>query len=88
MEQKGSTTFGIIGQAVGEDRTNPVSPELQTPPVADQPKRMSAVNKLISYIRTLTPEQVEKAVSQLPQVISTIAEQAPLDPRKESLQNQ
>ena len=39
MEQKGSTTFGIIGQAIGEDRTdhvqtNPASPDLNTPPVA------------------------------------------------------
>ena len=50
MEQKGSTTFGIIGQAIGEDRTNPVSPELQTPPVADQPKRMSAFDRKVAQL--------------------------------------
>lgn len=33
---------------------------------------MSAVDQLVSYILSLTPEQVEKAVSRLPQVISAI----------------
>ena len=50
--------------------------------------KLSAVDKLISYITTLTPEQVDKVVSQLPQVISAIAEQASLDLQKESLRNQ
>lgn len=49
---------------------------------------MTAVENLISYIKNLTPDQVEKAVSLLPQVISTIAEQAPPDPQTETLQTQ
>ena len=49
---------------------------------------MSAVDNLISYIKNLTPEQVDKAVSLLPQVISAIAEQVPPDPRREIVQTQ
>lgn len=47
---------------------------------------MSAVDNLISYIKNLTPDQVDKAVSLLPRVISAISEQAQPDPQKETLQ--
>ena len=60
MEQKGSTTFGIIGQAIGEDRTdhvqtapertNTASPDLNTPPVAGKPKRMSAFDRRVEEL--------------------------------------
>ena len=49
---------------------------------------MSAVENLVSYIKNLTPEQVEKAVILLPQVISAIAAQVPPDPQKEIVQTQ
>ena len=48
---------------------------------------MSAVNQFIAYIKNLTPEQADKAVSLLPQVISAIAERPQLHPQKETSQN-
>ena len=36
--------------------------------------RMSAKNELLSYISTLTPEQVDKIVSQLPRLTSLLEE--------------
>lgn len=48
--------------------------------------KLSAVDTLISYIRTLTPEQVNEAVSQFPRLISALAEQAPPVPQKETSQ--
>lgn len=34
-------------------------------------------NKLLSYISMLTPEQIEKLVNQLPQLIALLSEQVP-----------
>ena len=38
---------------------------------------MSAVDNLIEYIKTLTPEQASKAIDQLPQLIEAIEAQEP-----------
>ena len=45
-------------------------------------------NKLLSYISTLTPSQIEKLVNQLPQLYASISEQAPPYPREQISQNQ
>ena len=44
MEQKGSTTIGLVEQP------KQASPELNTPPVADQPKRMSAFDRKVAQL--------------------------------------
>jgi predicted RNA-binding protein associated with RNAse of E/G family len=44
---------------------------------------MTAIDELVAYIGSLTPEQLEKAISFLPQVISAIAEQERPDRQKE-----
>ena len=49
---------------------------------------MSNIDQLISYILTLTPEQVEKAISLLPQVTEALAEQQQPAPQLENVQNQ
>ncbi len=49
---------------------------------------MSAVDKLISYISTLTPEQIEKLVNQLPRLTALLSEQVPPYPRGQTSQNQ
>ena len=48
--------------------------------------RMGAVEELINYIKSLTPEQTNKAVNLLPQVISTLSERVPPDLQTETLQ--
>ena len=40
--------------------------------------RMTAKEELLAYISNLTPEQVEKVINQLPQLISAIEAQEPL----------
>lgn len=49
---------------------------------------LTAVDNLVSYINTLTPEQIEKAITQLPQLLSAIAEQVQPAPQKEIPQTQ
>ena len=41
-------------------------------------------NKLLSYISTLTPEQIEKLVNHLPQLISSLSEQDQFCPQEQS----
>ena len=48
------------------------------------PSTMSAVDQLVSYIRTLSPEQVSKAVSQIPQWIAAVSEQEQLCPQEKN----
>ncbi len=43
-------------------------------PLRKENKKMSAVDKLISYIMTLTPEQVDKVVNQLPRLSALLGE--------------
>ena len=50
--------------------------------------RMSAKEELLSYITSLTPEQVDKAVSQLPRLISILEESYQPCLREQFLQNQ
>ena len=45
-------------------------------------------NKLLSYISTLTPEQIEKLVKELPRLISLLQEQAPPCPPVQTSQSQ
>ena len=45
-------------------------------------------NKLLSYISTLTPEQIEKLVIHLPLLYASISEQALPCPQGQSSQNQ
>ena len=45
-------------------------------------------NKLLSYISTLTPEQIEKLVKELPRLTSLLSEQAPLCPPEQTSQSQ
>ena len=49
---------------------------------------MSAVDKLISYVSSLSPEQIEKIVNQIPRLTSLLSEQAPPCPPGQFLQNQ
>ena len=50
--------------------------------------RMSAKDELLSYISTLTPEQVDKILSQLPRLTSLLEESSPLCPLGQTEQNQ
>ena len=45
-------------------------------------------NQLLTYISSLTPEQIEKLVNQLPRLTSLLSEQAPLCPPGQTSQNQ
>lgn len=45
-------------------------------------------NQLLTYISSLTPEQIEKLVNQLPRLTSLLSEQAPLCHQEQSSQNQ
>ena len=51
-------------------------------------QEMTNVDQLISYILTLTPEQVEKAISLLPRVTEAIAELTQPAPQSENVQTQ
>ena len=44
---------------------------------------MTATKKLLSYIDTLTPEQIEKLVNHLPKLTSLLEEQAQPYPREQ-----
>ena len=48
--------------------------------------RMSDTDKLMNYILSLTPEQVDKVVSRLQELTELIAEQEQLCPREQSAQ--
>ena len=45
-------------------------------------------NKLLTYISTLTPEQIDKLVNCLPQLISLLSEEGQPYLQEQSLQNQ
>ena len=45
-------------------------------------------NKLLTYISTLTPEQIDKLVNHLPQLISLLSEEGQPSLRGQSLQTQ
>ena len=45
-------------------------------------------NKLLTYISTLTPEQIDKLVNRLPQLYASISKQAPPYLQEQSLQTQ
>ena len=47
---------------------------------------MSAVNELISYIDSLTPEEINKIISQLPRLTSLLEESSQLCPQGQSPQ--
>ena len=49
---------------------------------------MSAKEELLSYISTLTPEQVDKVISQIPQLTELLSESLPPCHREQILQNQ
>lgn len=51
-------------------------------------KKMTNVDQLISYILTLSPEQIEKAINLLPQVTEAIAELTQPVPPSENVQIQ
>lgn len=48
---------------------------------------MTKKEELLQYVSTLTPEQIDKVVSQLPRLNELLAEQAPLFPREQNSQN-
>ena len=50
--------------------------------------RMTAVDQLIKYILTLTPEQVDKVVNQIPRLIELLSESSQPCPPEQSAQNQ
>lgn len=50
--------------------------------------KMSAVDQLVTYIRNLTPEQMNKVVNQIPRLISVFGEPKPPVPLKENEQSQ
>ena len=49
---------------------------------------MSKIDQLISYILTLTPEQVDKVVSQIPRLTELLAESSQPCLQEQSSQNQ
>ena len=49
---------------------------------------MSAVDKLIAFILSLTPEQVEKILNHLPELLEAISKQDQPFPPEQSLQKQ
>ena len=49
---------------------------------------MSAVETLIDYIKTLTPEQVDRIIHQMPRLIASVEEPLQPGPPKDLLQNQ
>ena len=49
---------------------------------------MSAIDKLVSYISTLTPEQIEKIIDHLPLLTELLGEQAPPYPPEQISQIQ
>lgn len=48
---------------------------------------MSATDKLMAYINTLTPEQIDKIINELPRLTSLLEESVPPDPPGQPPQN-
>ena len=48
---------------------------------------MNTKAELISFISTLSEEQIDKIISQLPRLTSLLEESSPLYPREQTLQN-
>lgn len=48
---------------------------------------MNAKAELISFISTLSEEQIDKIIDQLPQLTSLLGEASPPYPREQTLQN-
>lgn len=50
--------------------------------------RMTNVDKLIDYIKNLTPEQADKIICQMPRLIALVEEPCQPDPQKDLWQSQ
>ena len=58
------------------------------PPVREEPLYMTNVEKLIDYIKTLTPEQADKVIRQMPRLTALAEEPFRPDPQSAPAQSQ